>query len=143
MTIYSERMKNRLEANRKEVETIQKAEYLYGKMTKVVEMVEQVGGQVHISDWSNTATIKSMYTSKKKISMKTIKIILDETIFTDDRLEINAHDSGSYYYIDLVDKNTGGKLSITVAMDSVECKRVEVGRKTRIVEDIEYKYECE
>lgn len=143
MTMYSELMENRLKANREKVEFLQKAEYILGVVDNMRIKLEEIGAKADPSTWQDSINVTGRKKSDKKVSMKEIKVVLDEFLFSDDRLEIDSTHSGDWMFVIVRDKNTGGRYNVDIGMAGFECKKVEVSRKTRVVEDVEYKYECE
>ena len=143
MTIYSDLMSKRLEDNRKAVDKLQKSEYIIGKVSMIEDALKDLGATVRFEN--SCVNISGNYGSKKKPEFKTIKILLDEVIFSDPRLESTSDDNygGNWKYISVKDTHNGVTYNIDINMNSVECKKVEVGRKVRTVEDVEYRWECE
>lgn len=143
MTIYSDLMSKRLERNRNAVDKLQKSEYIIGKVSMIEDALKDLGATVRFEN--SYVNISSNYGQKKKPDFKEIKILLDEAIFSDPRLESNSDENygGNWKYIRVKDTHNGVVYNIDVNMDAVKCKKVEVGRKVRTVEDVEYRWECE
>jgi hypothetical protein len=141
MTIYSELMSKRLEENRIEVDKLFNAQYIIGKVSKIEADLKELGATVRFEN--ACVNIGRDYAKKHKPDFKEIKILLDEAIFSDPRLETRVDDGHTWKYIIVTDTNNGGKYNIDINMDAVKCKKVEVKRTVREVEDVEYRWECE
>ena len=142
MTIYSNLMAARMKDNRQAVEKLQKAEYILGILAEMKTELEALGLETSIGG-NRSMTIRGKAGSETKIPMKEITIIMDEYIFSNDRLRLSSWNSASYIFNSIVDKDTGGKWEFDIAMDDLECRRVEVSREWIRKEEITYKYECE
>ena len=143
MTIYSDLMASRLKENREEVEKLQKAEYIVGILGQMKPELQALGLIVE-GGWGMVLNARGRPgVDSIKVNMKDVKIIMDEFLFTDERLEINSSDNSQWIMTTIMDKNTGGSFRFDVAMGELECKKIEVSRNTVIREEIVYKYECE
>jgi hypothetical protein len=142
MTVYSDMMEKRLEANRIGVDNLFKAQYLIGVLSDVAERVRKTGAKAHFT--SSCLDIVGGHDAKdKKVPLKEINFVLDNLVYNNDRIEVDARNTESWIFVHLTDKNTGGSFQIDIGMERLECKRIEVGRKTVTREEIQYKYECE
>lgn len=143
MTIYSDLMSKQLERNRNSVDKLHKAEYIIGRVTMIEDALKELGATVRFEN--SCVNISSSLSETKKPEFKQIKILLDDVIFSDPRLEVASDNNygGNWKYIRVKDTNNGGTYNIDINMDAVKCKKVEVGRKVRTVEDVEYRWECE
>lgn len=141
MTIYSDLMSKRLEANRVAVDSLFKAEYIISKVSIIEQDLKSIGATVRFEN--SCVNIGRDYAKKDKPDFKEIKILLDEAIFSDKRLETSVEDGTAWKFIRVKDSHNGGSYNIDINMDAVKCKKVEVKRTLREVEDVEYRWECE
>lgn len=143
MTIYSDLMKKQLEKNRNAVDSLFKAQYLVGVLSNMAEEIERIGLRASFSEGLLDITGKRG-ADAPKVEMKDLKIILDDFIFSDDRIEIDHENhTESWIFMKVIDKNTGGRFRIDIGMDKLNCKRIEVSRKIVTSEQVEYRYDCE
>lgn len=137
-------MADKLKSNRTGVDKLQKAEYILGVFNQMRPHLEAMGLRVGTSSFGTSVNITGKSgVDDKKVPMKDVKILMDEYLFRDDRLEVDSHPGGEWIFTTIKDKHTGGSYNFDVGMGQMECKKVEVRRTQRIVEDIEYKYDCE
>ena len=140
MTVYYEIMQKRLEANRKAVDELHKAEYLIGILGVLQEAVKKGGGDASFDMYSACLDIRG---KEEHFTMKDVKILLDVYLFVNDRFEISENHTESFIFMSVRDKNTGGEFKVDIAMGNLKCRRVEVSRETVTREEIKYRYECE
>lgn len=142
MTIYSDLMSDKLLDNRLAVERLQKAEYIIGILGQMKPYLEDLGLNVR-NGYGLVLNASGRDDLISKVNMKDVKILMDEYLFTNDRLEIDSTDSGEWILTEIIDKDTGGSFRFDIAMGNLICTKVEVSRESRFVEDITYRYDCE
>jgi len=143
-TPYSELMKKQLESNRQSVDDLSKAQYIIGQFWNIQDEVEKLGALVRYGN--SYVDITQPYGSdKKKVDFKALKILLDEAFFSNERLKIDVEhlNTSAFMYIRITDKHTGGRYSIDINLNHMQCKKTVIKKTPRVIYDEEVKWECE